>query len=69
MELDDEDTERLNEIRSLPKDTILDAIDWWNLDAPDTLKRFIVVSTYYELLTQQSEHAEKALKQWENDVF
>lgn len=69
MELDDEDYERLSEIRSLPRDTIVSAIDWWNVEAPESFKRFIIVSAYYELLAQQSEYAEKALEQWENDVF
>lgn len=67
MDLDNEDFERLEEIRSLPREVIVDAINWWNYDADEGMKRFIVASTYYEILTQTAEDAEKALKQWEND--
>lgn len=67
MDLDDEDFERLQEIRSLPREVVVDSINWWNHDADEGMKRFIVASTYYEILTQMANDAEKALEQWEND--
>ena len=67
MGLDEEDFEKLEEIRSLPREVIVDSINWWNHDADEGMKRFIVASTSYEVLTQMADNAEKALIQWEND--
>lgn len=61
-----EDMERLNEIRSLPPPVIFDAIKWWNHYAPNDMKRFIVVTAYYEsMLTHNtSDLTDEALREW-----
>lgn len=67
MEISDmsqEDIERLDEIRNLPISVIVDAIDWWNHQAPDAMKRFVVVTTYFETILMTSEMADQALKEW-----
>lgn len=62
-----EDIERLNEIRSLPPPVIVDAIKWWNHYAPDDMKRFIVVTAYYESMLCTTDLADEALEQWKNE--
>lgn len=42
----------------------VEAMHWWNNLADNALKRIIVVMAYYEMLTQSSEFAEKALEDW-----
>lgn len=64
-EISKDDLERLEEIRRLPRNVIVDAIKWWNDEAPEGVKRFIIVTTYYESILSTSEFADEALKEWE----
>lgn len=66
-EISPDDIERLNEIRSLPPPVIADAIKWWNYGAPDAMKKFIIVTAYYESMLCTTDLADEALKQWEKE--
>jgi hypothetical protein len=59
-----EDLARLEEIRSLPLATIAEAIKWWNHEAPDPIKKFIIVCAYYEGMLSTTELADEVLRQW-----
>lgn len=66
MELNDDDYERLKEIRSLPAEFAEQAFNWWNEEANDAMKRFIIVSTYYEYLAHASEFIDNIVVDWSN---
>lgn len=63
-EISQEDIERLEEIRTLPVEVIKNAIKWWNEEAPNVVKQFIVVTAYYESMLITSEFADEALQYW-----
>ena len=64
MEWSHDDEERIEEIRNLPTSVIADAFNWWNSDSYSNMKRWIVVSSYYEFLAQSSEYADEILEEW-----
>jgi hypothetical protein len=45
----------------------MDALHWWNMEAPENLKRFVAVTTYYEMLTAAADYADNALVEWQGE--
>jgi hypothetical protein len=55
MEMSDDDLERIQEIKTLSTDFLAEALNWWNSEATEKLKRFVIITCYYEFLTMQAE--------------
>lgn len=68
MEWNEDDYERVQEIQSMSPDFIKDAIEWWNSVASETIKRFVVVTCYYEWLAMQADKADDVLVDWNKEV-
>ena len=66
MEWSDDDLQRMEEIRNLPTSFVVEAVDWWNNKVSQSIKNFIVVSSYYEWLALQSESADDVVQLWDN---
>lgn len=67
MEWDEDDLQRIEEIRTMPTTFIKEAIDWWNGVATESMKRFVVVTCYYEWLALQADHVDDAVVDWEKE--
>lgn len=67
MNLDDEDYERLEELRNLPLKTVVEALRWWNEEADESLKRFVAVSAYYEVQLHSANLIDEVSETWENE--
>lgn len=67
MDITQEDMDRLEEIMHLPTQTIAEALHWWNMEAPENLKRFVAVTTYYEILMAAVDSADNALVEWQGE--
>lgn len=61
IEMNNDDYERIEEIKTLSTDFLVEALHWWNDDACEKLKHFIIVTCYYEFLTMKAEDADDFL--------
>jgi hypothetical protein len=68
MEWNEDDYERIQEIQSMSPNFIKDAIEWWNGEANESIKRFVVVTCYYEWLALQADKADDVLADWNKEV-
>jgi hypothetical protein len=67
MELTEDDHERIKEITSASPEFIKEAIDWWNEKAKESIKRFVVVTCYYEWLLANANAVDNLLDDWKKD--
>jgi hypothetical protein len=68
MEWTEDDYQRIKEIKSVSPEFIKEAIGWWNTQASESVKRFVVVTCYYEWLAIQANHADDILSHWEDEL-
>ena len=55
MELSEDDLQRVQEIRNLSPEFLAEAVTWWNTQATQKIRQFVVVTCYYEFLAMQAD--------------
>lgn len=58
LEFTQDEIERVHEIRGMPESYVREAMHWWNTEAPPYVKRFVVVTCYYESMLSQVNNAD-----------
>jgi hypothetical protein len=58
-EFTQDEMERVHEIRGMPAEYVKEALEWWNTEAPQYVKRFVIVTCYYESMMHEMGHADE----------